>query len=100
MADTTHFDVPRYVELQGELFAFIELYRPDQLVIDFERIRYCSTALINGVLRARRRLDDIGGTMKLCGMCESVRDAFRGLNLDGTVFQIYDTLDEALASFD
>ncbi len=37
--------------------------------------------------------------MKLCSMNDMIREAYRMLNLDGTVFMIYDTLDEALDAF-
>ena len=99
LTDTSFFDVPRYAELQAELLAFVEMYRPSQLVVNFDRIRYCSTALINGVLRSRTRLHAIGGQLKFCGMSEPVRDAFVMLNLDGTVFDIYESESDALADF-
>lgn len=99
LGDTTFFDVPGYVELQDELFSFIEMYRPKQLVVNFDRIRYCSTALIAGVLDGKRRLAEIGGDLKLCGMCEPVRDTFSMLNLDGSVLSIYDSESDALTAF-
>lgn len=99
LVDTSFFDVPQYAELQSELFVFVEMYRPRQLVVNFDRIRYCSTALISGVLRSQKRLDEIGGELKFCGMSEPVRDAFMMLNLDGTVFDIYESESDALAAF-
>ncbi len=99
LVDTSFFDVPQFAELQGELFVFVEMYRPRQLVVNFDHIRYCSTALITGVLKVRERLDSIGGELKVCGMSKPVRDTFVMLNLDGTVFDIYDSESEALAAF-
>lgn len=99
LVDTSFFDVPRYAELQDELLVFVEMYRPRQLVVNFGRIKYCSTALISGVLQSRRRLDTIGGELKFCGMCQPVRDAFIMLNLDGAVFDIYESESDALAAF-
>ena len=99
LVDTSYFDVPQYAELQGELFAFVEMYRPRQLVVNFHRIKYCSTALITGVLQARKRLDQIGGDLKVCGMSKPVRDTFVMLNLDGTVFDIYESESDALSAF-
>ena len=55
--------------------------------------------MINAVLRARNRLRECGGNIKLCGMRYSVRDAFRTLNLDGTMFDIHRSLQEALDAF-
>lgn len=99
LADTSLYEVRQYFELQRELLAFVEMYRPNKLVVNFEHIRYCSTALISGVLKSRRRLDAIGGELKFCGMSEPVRDAFIMLNLDGTVFDIYNSESDALAAF-
>lgn len=98
LADTTFFDVREYGELQDELLAFVEMYRPKQLVVNFDRVKYCSTALIAGVLHGRSRLDAIGGDLVLCGMCEPVRDTFRMLKLDDSVFHIYESEPDAVAA--
>jgi anti-anti-sigma factor len=99
LADTTYFDVIRYAEIQDELMQFVDERRPGRLVINFNRIQYCSTALINGVLRVQKRLVELGGTIKLCGMSESVRESFDMLGLDGTVFHVYASEADALAAF-
>jgi anti-anti-sigma factor len=99
LADTTYYDVTRYAEVQDELMQLVEERNSTKLVVNFNRIRYCSTALINGVLKAQKRLVELGGTMKLCGMSEGVGDAFRMLGLDGTVFHVYRSEAEALAAF-
>ena len=99
LADTTFFDVSRYAELQDELLTFVETQRPRHLVVNFDRIRYGSTALINGLLQCRNRLTAIGGELKLYGMCDPVREAFFMLNLDGNVFGIYESESDALVAF-
>ncbi len=99
LADTTFYDVPSYAELHDSLVEFVEQQQPVKLVISFDRIRYCSTALINGVLIAQNRMLQWGGELKLCGMSATVRDAFRMLRLDGSIFNIYGTSSEALAAF-
>lgn len=40
-----------------------------------------------------------GGALRICGMCNVVRDAFRASNLDGTLLAIYDSAEEALVDF-
>jgi anti-anti-sigma factor len=86
-------------ELHDELLTFIAQCEPRHLVVDFSRVTHCSSAVINAVLRARNRLREGGGNIKLCGMRYSVRDAFRTLNLDGTVFEIHGSLQEAVDAF-
>ena len=60
--------------------------RPARVLVDFDAVTHCSTAVINGLLRAKRRLLSYGGQLGLCHMRSTVREAYRVLNLDGTVF--------------
>jgi anti-anti-sigma regulatory factor len=99
LADTSLYDVPQYTELQNELMDYVELQKPAGLIVNFDRISYASTALMNGVVKAQNHLDSLGGNLKLVGMCESVRDAFRMLGLDAKVFSIYDREEDAMAAF-
>ncbi len=102
-------------ELEDELLAFLEDTQPTaplgstksarvatpatKLVVDFKNVTRCSTVVINGLLRAKKRLLLQDGELRLCGMRRTVRDAYRILNLDGTVFQIYDSVDQATMNF-
>ena len=86
-------------EFQDELLAMLEADRPKKLVVSFKGVQHCSTAIINGLLRAKKRLVVDGASLRLCGMTKIMRDAYRMLNLDGTVFDIDDTLEESLAAF-
>jgi anti-anti-sigma regulatory factor len=86
-------------ELQDELLDLIESQNPTHLLIDFRNVAQCSTAVINGLLRSKKRLLADGGELKLCGMRPLIREAYQMLNLDGTVFQIYDTVDDALDAY-
>ncbi len=85
-------------EFQDELLAMIEADLPKKLVVSFNGVQHCSTAIINGLLRAKKRLLVDDAHLRLCGMTAIMRDAYRMLNLDGTVFEIDDTLDESLAA--
>jgi anti-anti-sigma factor len=99
LADTTYYDLEQYSQLHQELMEFVERDKPHQLVVNFDRIRYSSTALINGILKTQERVAEAGGKVRLYGMCDSVRDAFKMLGLDGTLFTIYDSEADARAAF-
>ncbi len=86
-------------EFQDELMAMIETDLPKKLVVSFKGVQHCSTAIINGLLRAKKQLVVDNARLRLCGMTSMMREAYRMLNLDGTVFDIDDTLDESLAAF-
>ncbi len=99
LIDPKLFDTEIVTQLQDELLRLVDTDKPHKLVVDFARVVHCSTAVINGLLRVRRRMLRQDGCLQLCGMSNTIRDAYRMLNLDGTVFPIQDTLDEALARF-
>ncbi|MDP6556359.1 MAG: STAS domain-containing protein [Pirellulaceae bacterium] len=86
-------------EFQDELLEMIETELPKELVVSFKGVLCCSTAVINGLLRAKKQLLVSDGSLRLCGMSDVIREAYRMLHLDGTVFDIDDTLEESLAAF-
>ena len=86
-------------ELQTAVVSFVEQTRPQNLLVDFNTMRRFSSETINALLRARKRLAAYQGEMKLCGMRPEIREVFRIMRLDGTVFEIYDTAEQALAAF-
>ena len=98
LIDPKLFDTTTVTELQDELLRVVENEQPQNAIVDFSLVVHCSTAVINGLLRAKRRLQAGGGRLVLCGMTEGIRDAYKMLNLDGTVFRIYDALQDAYAA--
>jgi anti-anti-sigma regulatory factor len=100
LLDPTLFGARTTGALESELLDLIEQEQPPCVVVDFERVKHCSTAVMNALLRVKRRVvTNSGGQLKLCGMIVSIRDAHKMLKLDGTVFDIYETVDEACADF-
>ena len=95
LIDPKLFDTLLVTELQDELLDYLLTHQPQNVIIDFERVTHCSTAVINGLLNAKKRVVDYGGVLKLCGMIGPIRDAYKMLNLDGTVFEIYDSFVDA-----
>jgi anti-anti-sigma factor len=86
-------------EMQGELVRFVDEEKPHRLIVSFDGVRRCSTEIINAMLRTRKRISAQEGDMRLCSMHHTIRDVFRMLNLEGNVFEIFDTLDEAKQGF-
>lgn len=83
-------------EFQDELLEMLERDCPTKVVVSFKGVESSSTAVINGLLRAKKLLLRNDGRLRLCGMNRVIRDAYRLLNLDGTVFDIDNTLAESL----
>lgn len=99
LADPRLFDALAISELEEELLALISERSPQKLIVDFQPVAHCSTSVINGLLRAKKKMMPSGGRLKLCSMRDTVREAYRILNLEGTVFDIYPDQPSALASF-
>lgn len=99
LANTDYFDVVHYAEFHEDLLAFVEDERPKNLLVRFDDVRYCSTAIISALLKARHRQLSGGRQIKISGLNDSVRSAFQMLKLDGTVFDICDDEQTALAGF-
>jgi len=95
------FDSILVSELGEELIEFCDTAKPSRLVLDFSEVRFCSTSLINTLLRVKKIVTrDNPGQLKFCHMSSNVSDAFVMLNLAGSVFAIHDTLNDAEAAFD
>ena len=86
-------------KFHDELVSFISEQRPPKLLINFQPVRYCATSIINSLVVARKETAGHKGELRLCEMSDPVRDAFRTLNLDGTLFKIFDTESAALEEF-
>lgn len=86
-------------ELHDELLQYIEHHHPQKLLVDFAMVTHCSSAVINSMLLARKRLMSHDGVVRLCSMHKPVREAFRILRLDGTLFEISESLTDGLDAF-
>ena len=84
--------------LKLELLKIVDDLSPQMTVVDFRNVNIVSTSVISCFLYVNSRLGTRGIKLKLAGMSETLRHIFRTLQLDGTVLQIYETVDEALAS--
>ena len=99
LADSAYFDVPEYEAMRDRLLDFVEREQPRRVVVDFSSVQYCSTAVVASLLMVKNRVESQGGQIKLCGMNNTVRDAFRMLKLDGTLFDIHGVETAAIEAF-
>lgn len=93
------FDIPRYEELRDELNEFVDEHQPAKLLVDFSEVQYCSTAVIAALVQIKKRMGPESGLIRFCGMNEAVRDTFRWLRLDGTLFEIFETESAAMCDY-
>jgi anti-anti-sigma regulatory factor len=82
--------------LSAALAAAIAEHAPAALLVNFADVARSSTEVINCLLVAKKKLLSEGGDLKLCDLRDSLRHTYRILNLDGTVFEIFETEEEAV----
>lgn len=82
-------------ETKRELVHFAKTQKPTKVAVDFQHIQRFATDFIGMLLSFKRQLG-AGGKIALCAMQPVHREIFRVMNLDGTVFHISDTLQEAI----
>jgi len=85
-------------ESKKELVQFAQHEKPDKVVVDFQNLQRFSTEFIGTLLSFKKQMG-AGGKIKLCSLQPVHRDIFRVLNLDGTVFEILEDVNEAMQSF-
>lgn len=81
-----------------ELFQLVDSDAPHRLIINFASVQFCSSATVGILIQLEHELKPKGTQLYLCGMRESIREVFRVLNLDGSVFEIRETVANALKS--
>ena len=82
-----------------ELMAVLAERNPPKLLVSFANVARCATDVINSLLMAKKRMLTEGGEVRICALSENIRHTFRILNLEGTVFQTFETEEEALIGF-
>ena len=86
-------------ELGDPLSEIVDRGRPSKLLVNLQHVKLVSSDAIGALIRIRKELKEYGGAIRLCKLDQNVRLSFRLLNLDGTMFQIFDDEAEAIASF-
>ena len=80
------------------LLEFVERDDTKNVIVNFDATNRFGSEAISGLLRAARRLREKGYEIRLCDMSPTIREVFRIMSLDGTVFQILDTVRDAATS--
>ncbi len=82
-----------------EIIAYLEANPGLNLVLDFGKVDYLSSAVLTELLRAHKTLSKSGGKVRLCSLKPKIREVFEITNLD-KVFPINDDVDTAVAHFE
>ncbi len=66
------------------------------LVVDLSAVNYISSSGLRVLLTARRKAQEAGGDVVLCGMSARVREVFEMIGFD-KLFRVFERADEAAA---
>ncbi len=92
-------------QLRQELLAAVALNGARKVVVDLSAVEYVGSAGFRPLLSLRKRLQEAGGEMLLCGLCDDVREVFltsRLINAAGSSaapFGVEPGVPEAVARF-
>lgn len=97
MLDAINFEANEVMVLQNELNAIVEVSDGRTVIFDFEDRWYNVCAATYGVLvHIHKKLDD---RLLMCSLSDTAREVFQ-MNRLASLFNIFPTRDEAIASFD
>ena len=80
-----------------ELAQIVKSSPNQHLVIDLANVKMISSSVISSLLALKRQLAAGEVSLRLCCMSESLRYVFKTLNMDGTIFDIFDSVDDAIS---
>jgi len=96
---------PRILE-QTEIEALAETFIPlieqteeINLVIDFGKVQFCSSAVLGLLIRISKKVYQRNGGLCLCCISPTILEIFRITRLD-TIFDIYETQAQAIEEVD
>lgn len=84
--------------LENSIMPLIEQAGAIKLVIDFCNVNFLTSAVLGLLIRASKRIYELGGQLKLCSINPKIFKIFKITRLHG-VFDIYDDQEQAIQSF-
>ena len=91
-------DPARIEEMGNELLSLASSDDHEKLLINFENVKFFSSAAINKLIVLEKRVRASGGKLKLSNLRPEVRDLFSFTNLDN-LFSIVERQDDAIEEF-
>lgn len=98
-SDEKVVDPARIEKLGKELLSLADADERQKLLINFENVRFFSSAAINKLIVLEKRVRARGAKLRLSNLRQEVKDLFSFTNLDG-LFNIMEEENEAINSFE
>lgn len=85
-------------QIQDELLAILGQTEKRNVLLDFQAVRFLSSAALRMLMRAYKCCDDAQVNLKLCNLASSIREIFKITCLDKT-FEIHANAEDAERAF-
>jgi len=84
--------------LQDSIMPVIEQSEQINLVLDFQNVKFLSSAVLGLLLRISKKVYERDGQLRLCNINRKIFEIFRITRLN-KIFDIFDDLESAMAGF-
>ena len=75
-------------EMLREMMAIVDREKPKKVAVVCDRVEQVTSNFINSMIILRRELKNDGVQLELLNMIPNLREQFRRLNLEGSIFEI------------
>ncbi|MDP7035439.1 MAG: STAS domain-containing protein [Planctomycetota bacterium] len=96
--DSAILDENNIKALAEELMTLAESRNKVKILINFEKVEYLSSAVLGKLIALHKKVAEMKGSLKLCGIRDTILEVFRVTKLD-KFFDIYDSQQKAMKSF-
>jgi anti-sigma B factor antagonist len=86
------------LEAREPLYDLVDKEGHKRIVLNFQNVRFVSSAPIGVLIKLKTKAEAIGGSVKFCCLDQDLVDIFRITSVL-QLFDIHDTEDDAVASF-
>ncbi len=85
--------------LEKTLLPLIHQQHKPLMLLDFSNVKFLTSAVLGLLIRILKKVNEAGGTLRLCGINSKILEIFGITRLD-KVFDIYATREKALLAFE
>lgn len=96
--DRNILDEANIQQIEEEIRNVIEPEKNPKLLINFTDVDHLSSAALGKLITIKKRVEALSGQLKLSSIDKQIYDVFRITKLN-KIFDIYDTADQARATF-
>ena len=98
LADPEILDEGAISEIAGALMELVDVNPTIQLLLNFHRVQHLSSSALGILIRLNKRIEEQGGSLKLCRIRRPLQEIFEITNLV-KIFDIFEDENTALNSF-